>query len=206
MFFFCSFLMSLSIGLSQESIQLNLNKFTLNNLQLKDLTIDKVTDILGRPSSTNNSPIAPELVDITGAIINYHDKGLIFWFAPVKSDSLKRLWNLKVFVVRSWDKDYNDFHYPFKGILSPNLDGNMKADSICSIFRNYNPKVTSAEKARQTADSVRKVNKLERYIRPSTISHDRIGIKTDVGSISLECEELTKFLETFTLFPSGYIK
>jgi hypothetical protein len=100
-------------------------------LQLKDLTIEKVTDVLGRPSATNNNPIAPELVGMTGAIIHYHEKGLTFWFAPKKSDSLKRLWNLKVFLVRTWDKDYNDFYYPFKGIIQPNINGNMKADSIC---------------------------------------------------------------------------
>ena len=202
----CTFLFSLDNCFSQETIQIDLNNFTFNNLQLNELTIDKVTDLLGRPSATNNSPIAPELVDITGAIIHYHDKGLTFWFAPTKTDQLKHLWNVKVYLVRSWDKDFNEFFYPFKGKLEPDLNGNMKMDSICSIFKDFNPKITSAERSRQTADSVRKANKLERYIRPSTISHDRISIKTEAGSISLDCEELTKFLETFTLFPSGYIK
>jgi hypothetical protein len=194
------------VGYSQENTRLNLNEFTLNDLPLKDLTIDKVTDILGRPSATNNSPIAPDIVEITGAIIYYHDKGLVFWFAPSKTDALKRLWNIKVFLVRSWDKSFSEFNYPFKGIITPNLNGNMKSDSVFSIFKVYNPELKEAKQARIESDALRKEKKLERYIPQSTISHDRINAKTDKGSIILECEELTKFLEFFTLFPAGNLR
>ena len=200
--FLCFLCLGTSSGYSQENISLDLNKFTLNNLPLKDLTIKKVTDILGRPSATNNNPVAPELVDITGAMIYYHEKGLLFWFASSSRDPLNRLWNVKVFLTRKWDDKFNEFYYPFKGIIKPNLNGNMKSDSICSIFKVYSPKITSAKQARQDADAFRREKNLEKYVGPSTITNDYITVKTNIGSIILDCEELTKFLESFTIYTS----
>ena len=196
----CFIFLCTSRGYSQENISLNLNEFTLNNLQLKDLTINKVTDILGRPSATNSNPVAPELVDITGAMIYYHDKGLKIWFYSSSTDPLKRLWNVEVFLARKWDDQFKEFYYPFKGDIIPNLDGNMKSDSVCSIFKVYNPKITSAKMARQKSDEDRRAYHVESYIKPSTLTNDNISVKTDKGSIYLDCEELTKFLESFTVY------
>lgn len=113
---------------------------------------------------------------------------------------------MKVFLARNWDEKYREFYYPIKGNIIPSLNGNMKSDSVCAIFKGHNIAITSAKQARMSADSIRKAKNLESYIRTSTISNDQIRVKTNLGSINLDCEELTKFLESFTLFPSGIIK
>jgi hypothetical protein len=87
--------------LAQDQLTLNLEKLTLNNLVLRELNLDKITDFLGRPTGTNNNPIAPEIVDISGAEIYYHKMGLKFWFNPPSSDSQKRLLRIEVYLVRT---------------------------------------------------------------------------------------------------------
>ncbi len=133
-------------------------------------------------------------------MIYYHEKGLAFWFFPSSHDPLKRLWNVEVFLARKWDDKFNEFYYPFKGIIIPNLNGNIKSDSVCSIFKVYNPKVTSARQARQNSDADRRKYNVERYVKPSTITNDKIDVETNIGSITLDCEELTKFLESFRVY------
>ena len=93
-------------SLSQDII--DLNKFTFNGLNIQDLNIEVVTNILGRPTATNNNPIAPELVKITGAQIYYHDKGLMFWFKPESQDPQKRIFFIDVYIVKTWDKENDE--------------------------------------------------------------------------------------------------
>lgn len=191
------FLTILSLtSICQSQNVLNLNNFTFNDSVIKEFNIEKVTNMLGRPTATNNNPIAPELVEITGAQIYYHDMGLMFWFHPKSSDSQKRLWIIKVYLVKKWDEDFNKFFLPFTNKIYPALNSNMKSDQIVSLFDKYNPKVKSAEESRKDFEESMKKYGLK---SSSDIVHDRIIVKTDKGIIKLECEELTKFLDYFII-------
>lgn len=191
------FLILTSICRSQDI--LDLNNFTYNDSIIKELNIEKVTDMLGRPTATNNNSIYPEIVDIAGAKIYYHDKGLMFWFKPKSQDTQKRVWLIEVYLVKKWDKDFNEFFLPYSGKIDPAINPNMKSEKLISIFDTYNPKIESAAECRKGFEESMK-KELNMWVK-SDIVHDRVIINTDNGKINLHCEEITKFLEFLTIFP-----
>ena len=102
------------ICLSQQS--LNLVNLTLNDsVLLKELNIERITDILGRPSAVKRQP--EFLAEILGSRIYYHDLGLELWFQPKSKDSQERVFSIIVYLVKTWDKDYSLFYLPFSGAL-----------------------------------------------------------------------------------------
>lgn len=148
---------------------LDLYKLTLNDSILCNLTIDQLTNMLGRPSAIAKS----NRWDVnSGPDVFYHNKGLKFWFWDKKSDKRQRLLGITVHLTKIWDENYNEFFYPFLGKVFPNLDANMKYSAILPLFKNY---------------------------PIDDRNHDVIGVTNSPGYITIECEELTKFLDEFTI-------
>ena len=125
-------------GLSQGCLNLNLYDFTLNGIPLKELTVDKVTDILGRPSAINTNDVLISLgLDDIGVQVYYFDLGIEFGFKPVKKDPQKRLSDMYVRLSKEWDDYYLKWYQPFSGTITPNLNANMKAGNVVQLFTNY---------------------------------------------------------------------
>lgn len=191
---FIFLLMSTSICQSQNT--LDLNTLSINDSLIKDLNIEKVTDMFGRPSATNNNPIAPELVDIMGAQIYYHDKGLVFHFNPTFEDSLKRIRSFEVYLIKRWDKANKKFFLPYEGDINPTISKNMKSKNLISLFQNYSINIRSADELqKEYEENLKKLGMKSN----TNILHDRIIVKTNNCRIQFNCEELTKFLEFFRL-------
>lgn len=179
---------------------LDLNNLTFNDSIIKELNIEKVTDMLGRPTATNNNSKVPAIVvDAAGAKIYYHDKGLMFWFKPKSEDTQKRIWFFEVYLVKKWDKDFNEFFLPYSGKIEPAINSNMKSEKLISLFDTYNPKIESAEECRM--DLEESMKKSFGVFVKSDIAHDKVVINTENGRINFWCEELTKFLEYLTIIP-----
>lgn len=62
-------------SLSQPSLSLDLYKLTLNGLSIKELTVEKVTNLLGRPTIVESNEL---LSEILGPRLIYHKIGLEF--------------------------------------------------------------------------------------------------------------------------------
>lgn len=181
-------------------IDLDLNNLTLNKLSLNELTLDKITDMIGRPTATNSNPLLQDVIKDIGVQIYYHDKGLMFWFNPKKSDPKQKIKFMEVYFVKKWDQDYNEFFLPFSGKITPYINPNMKVNQILSIFNIYKPELVPAPEARKNHEDRMKIMGLP--AKKSDIAHDRILIQREKGSVQLECEELTKFFENLTFFPT----
>lgn len=181
---------------SQQQIDLNLDKLSLNNLPLNELTLDKITDILGRPTATNNNPLISDAINVVGVQIFYHSKGIMFWFNPKNSDPDQKIWFMKVYLVKKWDQEYNEFYLPFSGKITPYINPDMKINKLLSIFSKYKPELIPAPEARKNHET--RMKKLGLTVSKSDIAHDQVYIKREKGSLLLRCEELTKFLEYFT--------
>jgi len=178
--------------LSQVSLTFDLYKLTLNGLNMQDLTVDKVTDILGRPSASESNQM---IADALGPKVLYHNKGVTFWFKPKQDDPKQRVFLVTIYLVRTWDKDYNDFYTPFSGHIIPNLTPNQKENTISPLFKNYNITIQSAEEYRKELEKL--VAGLN--INTNKYNHDVVRIKNNKGLINISCEEVTKFLELISI-------
>jgi hypothetical protein len=114
---------------SQDTIDLNLYKLTLNNIIIKDLTVDKLTKIFGRPSSEQDLHFA------TG--IYYNDKGLAFLCNEETEDSQQKIQCVTVYLIRTWDNMSKTWFSQFQGEITPKLDSSMKAGIILQLFKDY---------------------------------------------------------------------
>lgn len=192
MFFFCL----VSIGHSQTI--LDLNNLKLNASPIKELNIESITNVLGRPSATNNSPIAPEIVEIVGAEIYYHDKGLKFCFKPKSEDPKERLKVAEIYLVKTWDNKNDKYFMPFKDKINPVVNPNMKLEKLIVLLKKFNPITKSAEECRtENNNALKKLG----LTGNSNVVHDQLIVKTANGEVKYHCEELTKFLEYISIFP-----
>ncbi|MDP3914200.1 MAG: hypothetical protein Q8R96_10745 [Bacteroidota bacterium] len=183
-----------AVNLSGQS-KLDLYKLTLNDSILSELTIEKLTDMLGRPSAVENqSQLIPD--SRFGPVIFYHEKGLKISFETKNSDPQQRVHSFRVYLVKSWDIKNKVFFYPYTGEILPVLDANMKLNNILPLFDKYRTEVISA-------DSIKKLKKemFEKrgmYYNPDTKQYNYISVLNSDGSkLNLFCEELTKYLEEF---------
>jgi hypothetical protein len=176
---------------SQQNLNFDLYKLTLNGLKIQELTIDKVTDLLGRPSATNSlQPIS----EILGPQIIYHTKGLMFWFKSKNDDPKQRLFLISIHLVKAWDKDYNEFFMPFPGNINPKLTPNQKVNTVPPLFKNYTVTIQSAEERRKEVDQA-----LGGMNINTKSQHDIVRITNGSTSINVMGEEVTKFLEFISL-------
>lgn len=182
----------------QSTVYFDFNEFTINDSTIKDLNIDEITDMLGRPTATNNNPILSDIVDVIGAQIYYHDIGMMFWFKPKSTDPQSRILNIEIYLVKTWDKDHNEFFQPFPGNITPKVNPNMKINNLLSIFNEHNPTIRTAEETRKSYEEMMKGIGMKVQ---STTSHDFVDVLYDKGKIVLACEELTKFLESIIIVP-----
>lgn len=163
------FVLMLFLASTVTGQTIDLYKLTLNDSILCNLTIDQLTNMLGRPSAVAKSN---RWNVNSGPEVFYHNKGLEFGFWDKKSDKRQRLLYITVHLTKIWDENYNEFYYPFPGKVFPNLDANMKYLTILPLFNNY--------------------PRDDRH-------NDWISVSNGSGYITIKCEELTKFLDEITI-------
>lgn len=177
---------------------IDLYKLTLNDSILSQLTLDRLTNMLGRPSAIKNwDLIEPGLM---GPEIYYHNKGLRLCFFSKNDDPKQRIKSVELYLVKKWDNIYNEFYLPFSGNLLPNVNLNMKTNAIIPFFNNYKVEVESGEERRKQWEKINiqlGTNKLN--IELSDPLYDSIVVNNKEANITFFCEELTKFLEKVTI-------
>jgi hypothetical protein len=179
-----------STCLSQVSLNLDLYKLTLNGSSIKEFTVDKVTNLLGRPTASESNQLISEVL---GPRIFYHNKGLSFWFKSKNDDPQQRLFSISINLVKTWDEDYNEFYVPFPGSLNPKLTPNHKLNSIVPLFKNYTVVIQTAEERRKELEPLAELG-----VKTNN-TDDIIRIKNTNASINISCEEVTKFLESISI-------
>jgi len=179
-------------SLSQPSLSLDLYKLTLNGLSIKELTVEKVTNLLGRPTVSESNELLSEII---GPKLIYHKIGLEFWFNSKKQDPQQRVSIVSVKLVKKWDDKYKEFHMPFLGNIIPKLSANNKMSSVLPLFKNYPVTVQTADEYDKEIGKATEGLGLNR--KKST--HDTVRIKNNSAGINIMAEEVTKFLEYISI-------
>ena len=122
------------ICLTQKPLNLNLYKLTLNDSTLKELTIEKTCDLLGRPTKVNRI--------MSTIIVSFYDKGLEFTFKADGTQSI--LISISVKIARNWDEEAEEWDSGFSGKITPYVDLNMRTKNVLPLFKDYSPKIPSA--------------------------------------------------------------
>lgn len=118
-------------SLSQPSLSLDLYKLTLNGLSIKELTVEKVTNLLGRPTIVESNEL---LYEILGPRFIYHKIGLEFWLNSKTQDPQQRVSIVSIKLVKEWNEEYNEFQMPFLGNINPKLSADNKMSVVPSSF------------------------------------------------------------------------
>jgi hypothetical protein len=78
----------------------------------------------------------------------------------------------------------------------------MKINTVLPLFSKYKTEIVTAQEARDNREKLIKdlgVSEIMRN-RTSKIHYDYIHVTNGDGVITLSCEELTKFLELFSIY------
>jgi hypothetical protein len=122
---------------------------TIDGRTFSALTLDQVTDLLGRPSVVQRSPAAS-----FGPSVHYHEAGIRFSFSP-RSEG-ERVLIVSVHLSKSRDKFSEKYYQPFVGQLTPAIDGNWKEERIMQLLAEHHPKMKSAEERQQESEKARR--------------------------------------------------
>lgn len=186
------FVLMLFLASTVTGQTIDLHKLTLNGLALKELTVDKLTTILGRPSAVQSNSLASDLI---GPEVYYHQKGLHFWFKTKNKDSEQRIWIMTVYLSKEWDDSNKEFFMPFTGVVIPKINNNMKINEVLPLFKKFEVEVKSGQERRKKFSNDSGMN-------PNFIKKDAYTFNISGYGVSLQCDEVTKFVERidFTFF------
>jgi len=121
------------IGLPQKPLNLNMYKLTLNDSTLKELTIEKTCNLLGRPTKVNRF--------MSTITVSYQDKGLEFTFKADGTQSI--IISISIKIAGNWDEEAKEWDSVFSGKITPYVDSNMRTKNVLPLFTDYSPRLTS---------------------------------------------------------------
>ncbi len=183
---------------------------TFHGKPLFDLSLDQLTDILGRPASIRppNTPLSGEKKK--GAMLAYFDKGLLFGCEHPDIDANQTVKAVQVYLARTRPSSGTPFA-AFAGTLSYGLSGDWKVPRVLETLAQYKPKdMYDPEKAKTIKalqETARQMDELTRKaggtVRGSPPEEDnpltRILLVTPKASVEFAYEENTKFIEWFLI-------
>lgn len=183
-----------STCLSQPTLNIDLDKLFINELSIVNMTLDQVTDLLGRPTFTYTyNREEPDLF--------YHNLGLETSF--ITKSGQKIVSSITLYLIKTWDEEYSEFYLPFKGNIIPGLSSNQKLNDLPPLFPNYSIKI---ETAKGRYDKfLRETGKYASYVDDyaglldEALKHDVMTVENSNLRISIFCETATKFIDKLTI-------
>lgn len=143
-------LLSLTLGMcvlinasaaDSSAQEFDLIEAQLNGKTVFGLTVDALTDSLGRPSFVEPPKVykrANGTATKLGTKLMYHAEGIQFSFEHPESG--QGCIGVQIFLSRTWDEERKDFYLPFKGKLTKNVTGDWKAKRVMEEFSDANAK------------------------------------------------------------------
>lgn len=192
----CLVLLSLAVSsglVAGEPLNIDLLDARVNGKRINEMTLDDITNLLGRPSA-----IKSKSSQVFGVDVYYHEAGLVFNVKHLKEDKQQHCSEVYIYLSRVWDQDSSRFFLPFGGILSKGIDGNWKVDRVKAELTGFQMKDYSDD------EMIKKFMVLkdvfpgdEKYKHIMTTS--RLDIDTDAGRMIIVYEPNTKFVEWIAL-------
>ena len=175
-------------------VSIDLLNLRLNQRPLANLTIDDITDILGRPSVSERSP------EVVGAMIHYQRLGLTFWFAPPYMHPGRRLLMITIYLSETYDPHSRRTFQPFPGKLLPLANANWKTRDTLKMLGAYSSQQESPEQyERDVRDALRKGGGVVE--EPVTPYHVVTVELKPTGRVVFFHEAATTFLEHVVVWP-----
>ena len=112
----------------------------INGFSMKDLTLDKVTDLFGRPSAVRDPGVYESRSGkktYYGSTLYYHEKGLAFTFQHPEEDKEQHCTDVGIYLSRHWDKNFSTHFLPYSGALSRSVSANWKARRVLEAFSDF---------------------------------------------------------------------
>ncbi len=167
---------STNVVAAGEKVNIDLLNLRLNQIPLANLTIDNVTDILGRPSLSEPYP------EDVGAKIHYQDLGLTFWFVPPYMHPSRRLLMLEIYLSKALDPHTKTVFQPFRGKLAPAGGANWKARDTLKAFAAFGPKEQTPEQyERNVREALQKAGSPAEPVTPYYVV--TVEVKSPAGRV-----------------------
>ncbi len=123
----------------QPQDKIDLINAKINNNYLFSMSMDKLTDNIGRPMIGEKGDVSKELAAYISTVFNYFNKGLSFWFNSPKVDKKELCYCLHIYLTKTFDKQNNDYFLPFRGFITDGVTINSKKKDILKLFSKYKP-------------------------------------------------------------------
>jgi len=172
-----------------ETISIDLFNAQFNGKRITEISIDNITDWLGRPSAIRNNK-----EEAFGVDLYYHDRGLVFNVIHQKDDKQQHCQYISVYLSKVWDSKFFKFFLPYNGIISKNLNGNWKVPQLKSEFNDFQMTDYHDNERMKKIQSLGDVLNFDEK-RDHILTTSRIDIENEASRITVIYEPNTKFLE-----------
>jgi len=125
------FLIVCFFSTSAFGCDLELLKMKICGVRVNQLTIDKITNILGRPTVVERHNWDDKSHN---TVVKFHNHGLKFDFS-IRDDGKTN--HVHIYLAKIWDKDASEFYSPFSGKITRGVNANWKINKIMEEFKNY---------------------------------------------------------------------
>jgi hypothetical protein len=173
-----------------EALDVDLLDSRFNGKRINEITLDEITDWLGRPSGIVNNK-----ADAFGVDIFYHDYGLGFNVRDRNYDEQQHCVYVYVYLSKQFDRRFSKYFLPYKGTISKNINGSWKAPQVKSEFGTSKLTDYHNDEHMKNLASIKDVfssqDESSRYI----LTTSRIDIRNEISWIIIVYEPNTKFLE-----------
>lgn len=193
----------------------------LNGTNLFGLTIDTLTDMLGKPSEVQSAKEKKSddgSVSRSGARLAFFNAGLLFRFAHPANDPQQRCTSMRIFLTDSSDAESDHGFRAFNGRLPKGVDANWKAKRVMEEFSSCEPKdLVNDKDATEAAKSMALVialaqawgksraraelvpeKRADALLRDAAQTAARIEIRRSGHVVAFLYEPNTKFVESIT--------
>jgi hypothetical protein len=172
-----------------EPINIDLFNAQFNGKRITEISLDNITDWLGRPSA-----IRTNKEQVFGVDIYYHNNGLVFNVAHAKDDEQQYCKYISIYLSKVWDSKFSEFFLPYKEMISRNLNGSWKIAQLKAEFSDFKMRDYSNDKTLKQFESIRDIFNFDEK-REHILTTSRIDLENEASHIIVVYEPNTKFLE-----------
>jgi hypothetical protein len=180
-----------SAGQNQAVAPINIDLFNpqLNEKRITEISLNNITDWLGRPSAIRSNEDKAFGVDIY-----HHDRGLVFNVMYQEEDKQQHCQYVSVYLSKVWDVKFSRFFLPYDGIISKNLDGSWKVSQLKAEFDDFQMADYQNDERMKQIQSLRDILNFDEMCE-HILTTSRIDMKNGTSHITVIHEPNTKFLE-----------
>ena len=186
---------------AQTVTNLDLIRATINDRPIAELTVDSVTDMLGRPTAVKQpetlAGVGEKAAD-SGVILVYAELGLRFRFHHEQQDSKQGIANMVIYLSRKEDSETRTECSPFHGAITSGVTADWKAKRVMEDFAWYKP-VDWYDEARKKREMDEAWDPIDRLNGRPVIPHASfffIIVQFPMCQVNCNYEESTRFLES----------